>query len=91
MRNTDEAIHNAPYGAKQPDEGGNGADRRQITVASSHVAAHRCDATFQTEAGTFFNPFVIFAALREFQFILRFIDELCAEAFALKPAAMSEA
>ncbi len=82
LRNTDEVIHNAPYGAKQPDEG------EMVPIVARQPLLAPCKvptaATRRSRRGSRYvlNPFVIFkAALRESQFILRFIDELCAEAF----------
>ena len=41
LRNADEAVHDAPNGAKQADEGRGRADRGEDAGAARHLAAGR--------------------------------------------------
>ncbi len=48
------------------------------------MTANGRNATLKAEAGTLFNPFVVFAACREFKLVLGFVDQLGGQAFGLE-------
>src|SRR5471032_3462891 len=84
LRNTDEAVHDAPDGPEQTNKRGDSTDGRENTVTTPHMTTGGADAAFQTEPGTVFNAAVIGRPGGEFKFILRIAQHLAADTIGVE-------
>jgi len=75
FRNTDKAVHDAPDSAEQTNKRGDRADGCQEAIAPACMAAESSHAALKAETGAIFNAVGIFHTCRQFEFILRIVQQ----------------